>query len=399
MTDTFDILIERDKQGYIDFARKNAGRDLYIYGAGRIAKPLLKVYQDNGIPVKGFCVSDANDNKREEAGIPVVQIDTLIGKDIAIAFGVNVRLNKEINCSLNEKGFRNCFPATEYLRYFGKYQYDFYRNPMMEITTKMGCAVNCKYCPQDVLLKAYFKTGNEKKSLSLDDYKKCVDKLPHETLIEFAGFTEPFFNADCLSMILYAKEKGYKVNLFTTLRGLSLQDFSVLGGIQFEEFVLHVPDKEGYSRIPMTDEYFMMLDRLRDMKKPDGECFIDYACSQGTVPETVREHLGNQVRYYVALTDRAGNIDDPSLYGKRGVKGHIRCELSCRLNHNILLPDGRVVLCSADFGMKHVLGNLLESDYEEIMNGVISLDLERRMNEFDSDILCRNCSFAQNIEG
>ncbi len=398
MADNFDILIERDKQSYIDFARKNAGRDLYIYGAGRIAKPLLKVYQDNEIPVKGFCVSDAKDNKREETGIPVVQIDSLIGEDIAIAFGVNVRLNKEISSYLNEKGFTNCFMATEYLRYFGKYQYDFYCNPMIEITTKMGCAVNCKYCPQDVLLKAYFKTGNEKKSLSLDDYKKCIDKLPHETLIEFAGFTEPFFNPGCLNMILYAKEKGYKVNLFTTLRGLTLQGLSVLEGIQFEEFVLHVPDKEGYSRIPMTNEYFMMLDRLRDMKKPGGECFIDYACSQGTVPEAVREHLGNQVRYYVALTDRAGNIDDPTLYGKRNIRGCIRCELSRRLNHNILMPDGRIVLCSSDFGMKHVLGNLLESDYEEIMNGPISLELEKKMKESNSNILCRNCSFAKNLK-
>lgn len=400
MTDVIDTLIEKDKQAYIDFARKNAEKDLYIYGAGRNAKSLLKMYHDNNIPVKGFCVSnqEVQNNKSDEMGIPIVPIDTLIGHDIAIALGVVVRLNTEISKNLNEKGFANYFLATEYLRYFGPQEYEFYRNPMIDITTKMGCAVNCTYCPQDVLLKAYFKTGNEKKVLDLNDYKKCIDKLPQEVLIQFAGFTEPFFNADCLDMIAYANEKRHKIKLFTTLLGLTMQGLSLLEKIQFEEFVLHVPDKEGYSHIPITDDYLRMLDRLRDMKKPDGKDFIDYACSQGSIPEVIREHLGSKLRYYVLLTDRAGNLDDPALYGQKNIKGCIHCEVSNRLNHNVLLPDGRVVLCSSDFGLKHVLGNLIESDYEEIMNGSILCELEKKRNTVDGDILCRNCCYAHTVE-
>lgn len=64
-----------------------------------------------------------------------------------------------------------------------------------------------------------------------------------------------------------------------------------------------------------------------------------------------------------------------------------------------MLPDGRVIICSNDWGMKHVLGNLLEQSYEDIMNGEEAQRIRRAMNDETKDvILCRNCFQALEIE-
>ena len=47
-----------------------------------------------------------------------------------------------------------------------------------------------------------------------------------------------------------------------------------------------------------------------------------------------------------------------------GVIGCLR-----ELNENVLLPNADVILCCMDFKLKHVLGNLLDSDYTSLFQG------------------------------
>ena len=35
--------------------------------------------------------------------------------------------------------------------------------------------------------------------------------------------------------------------------------------------------------------------------------------------------------------------------------------------HNITLPNGDVSLCCMDYGLEHIIGNLLEQDYEDVI--------------------------------
>lgn len=393
--------IEKEKQRYIKFIYENKDKKIYIYGAGKMAKPLYLFLKENNITVQAFCVSDKTMNKTQEFGVPILQIDEIIGESDKALFllGINPRLNNEVEQILTNKGFHHYLYSTEYLRYFGTYQYDFFKNPMMEITTRVGCAVNCRYCPQTVFLKNYYVTGNEDKYMKLDTFKTCLDKMPQNVLIEFAGFTEPFFNSECLDMVLYAVDKGHKVNMFTTLLGMNKDILRTLEAIQFEEFVLHVPDNENYANIPITDEYLELLDLVVAARKPNGDDYIDYACAQGSVPEIIKMHLGNNIRIFISLLDRAGNLDDDTLFGKRNIHGKLQCALSRTINHNILLPDGRVTICSQDFGLKHILGNLLTSTYEEIMNGKEATHVLECMNmATDNSILCRNCSVAYVVD-
>ena len=397
----FDLLneIEHDKQRYIKAIKQGAYDKVVIYGAGRMAKPLYLFLKSQDIHVDAFCVSDASINKKDEYGVPIIAVDKLPyeKEETIFLFGVNPRLNEEIKKELDKKGFIHYIEATEYIRYYGDYQYRFFTSPMLEITTKMGCAVNCKFCPQELLLKNYFKTGKEDKILSFEKFKACIDKTPMNTIIEFAGFTEPFFNPECRRMILYANETGRTVNVFTTLRGCAVEDINAIKHINFGEFVVHVPDIEGYANIPITEEYLQVLDTVINVKKANGDSLMDYACSQGEIPSVIKEHLGDNVRVFISLHDRAGNLDDENLFHARDIKGRIRCELSQTIDHNIMLPDGRVVLCTQDYGMKHVLGNLYEQDYEEVVNGEEANKVKKCMESYDDNsVLCRNCHVARN---
>lgn len=389
-----EILIEKEKRRYIEFARKNQTKHIYIYGAGKQAIPIVEYLERNNIKIDGFCVSDVSSNKKTIKNYPVIQINQICfsADEVAIIFGVRVQLNDEIKKTIEKYGYTNYLVASDLVRYLGEYGYYFYTNPMLEITTKLGCEVNCKYCPQEKYVKQYIKTGNGETVLSYSNFVKIIDKLPQNMIIEFAGFTEPFLNRDCLDMIKYAKKKGHKVNLFTTIRGLSYEQAKELIQIDFEEFVLHVPDEEGYSIIPIDDEYKKIIKLLINSQKNNGEDYVDYACSQGTVPSEIKRILGENTRIYVVLNDRAGNLEDENLYGKKGLKGSLRCELSIDINHNVLLPDGRVVLCSNDWGLKHVLGNLLNQSYEEVMHGDKANKIRKALLVDDGEfLLCRNC--------
>ena len=386
--------IEKEKQRYLDFAKKNKAKHIYVYGAGKQAVPIADFYEKNNIKIDGFCVTDKKSNKKSINQISVYQVDEIPYKDkeTAFVFGVRVQLNDEIEGILKKQGYTNFLKATDLIRYLGTYGYSFYTSPMIEITTNLGCAVNCKFCPQELYIREYLKTGNGDRVLSLENFKICIDKLPGNTFVEFAGFTEPFFNEQCVEMIQYARKKGLKVNLFTTLRGLKPEQLDKILEIEFEEFVLHVPDKEGYAVIPIDESYKEMVSRLVKAKKPNGNSFIDYASAQAEVTDEIAKLLGSDTRVYVVLNDRAGNLEDACLYGKKELRGKLRCELSMDINHNVLLPDGRVILCSNDWGIKHVMGNLIYETYEQIINGEEAQRIRKAMqSEDDPSVLCRNC--------
>ena len=78
------------------------------------------------------------------------------------------------------------------------------------------------------------------------------------------------------------------------------------------------------------------------------------------------------------------------------IKGTIYCtRVNDVLNNNVLLPDGTVLLCDFDFGMQHVLGNLLEQSYEDIMKGHKMQQIVAALDNDNCELLCRKCNFAK----
>src|SRR3954447_2495881 len=118
--------------------------------------------------------------------------------------------------------------------------------PTLEITTHLGCALACRFCPQDRLVKSYPKA--EQRDLTLEDFRQVLDRLPAYVRIDFSGMAEPWLNPQATAMVVAAFEAGRSVALYTTLQGMHPDDATKLigrfGGRVTTEtpWVIHLPD-------------------------------------------------------------------------------------------------------------------------------------------------------------
>ena len=247
----------------------------------------------------------------------------------------------------------------------------------LEITTHIGCPIDCRDCPQALLRERY----KGKRDLSFEDYKKAIDKVPTEARIDFSGMCEPFCNKRCTDMILYAHEKGHPLALYTTLQGATMEDYERLRGIPFEVVTVHLPDCEGRSHFKITDEYLEVLANF----------FCHNYSVHGMMDDRVRPYL-RQRNLITFMHDRAGNVEDRP-HRTIGTERHLRCMTSGRaMDHNVLLPDGTVLMCCMDYGMTGVFGNLFEQSYDEVIH---SEEAERmRATLIKGESICRHCANA-----
>lgn len=251
----------------------------------------------------------------------------------------------------------------------------------LEITTHIGCPINCDDCPQTLLRSKY----HGRKTMDFEDYKKAIDKVPANVRIDFSGMCEPFVNKHCTDMILYAAEKGHPLALYTTLQGATNEDYERLKNVRYEVVTIHIPDQEGRSTFNITNEYLDLLTKW--------EC-DNYSC-HGTVSEWVMPYIKLGKNLITFMHDRAGNVGGrPHI--SLPTEGQLFCITSQRaMNHNVLLPDGTVLMCCMDYGMTGVFGNLFEQTYDEVLNSAEAKAMRATLDGGES--ICRYCANARLI--
>lgn len=82
-------------------------------------------------------------------------------------------------------------------------------NASLEITTRIGCSINCKFCPQKLLIDNYTSVKRDI-MMSFETFKRCIDKLPASVEIHFTGMSEPWGNPECTKMVEYAALGGIR---------------------------------------------------------------------------------------------------------------------------------------------------------------------------------------------
>jgi len=222
----------------------------------------------------------------------------------------------------------------------------------MEITTKIGCKNNCVYCPQETFIKRYAERSNIFQ-MSFDTFKTCIDKIPSDVIIEFSGMSEPWLNPECTKMLFYAHKKGHKIKVFTTLIGMSSVDVELLSTIPLEYFCVHLPSEGNLESIMADESYLVNLCKL--CKSSISVDFLFKGEKLNPKVATLLNECG-KVAFQSNLSTRANNVEiknAPLVKRKTGILTCLR-----KLRCNVLLPNGEVILCCPDWGMKHVLGNL-----------------------------------------
>lgn len=254
----------------------------------------------------------------------------------------------------------------------------------MEITTKVGCEVNCTYCPTHKLVKAYAKRSNIS-LMSFAVFKTCLDKIPLDVAIHFSGMCEPWLNPECTKMLLCAYNKGHGIVVYSTLKGMSLADVDLFQSIPFQTFIIHLPSCDPYENIKVDDHYLSVLGKISESTIKARYIFFGK-----DVHTSAKSLLRNKNIEHRPLHTRAGNVMIKNIPMPLRRQGAIRCKAG-GLRHNVLLPNGDVLLCCMDYGMKHVLGNLISDDYVALFKSNEFLKIKNGMKDNSLDILCRYC--------
>jgi radical SAM protein with 4Fe4S-binding SPASM domain len=230
----------------------------------------------------------------------------------------------------------------------------------VELSLKVGCKNACKYCPQDVYLKAY---KGDTKEMSLDDFKRMLKNIPNKYALQIAGKAEPFLNKDFPDMLIYASEQGYKINLFTTLVGFNEEIAKKLNAakVKIDHTILHIFNSPSFKPIEFAKNKSL---------------FLRNVCSVFTNTTVV----SNPVSI-------AGN-----LFKIEPQTGTMK-SICSRAYNNSIDVDGSIYFCCMDWALKYKLGNIYEHaiDSEEI--NFKRMEFIEKMKSDDMNFICRHCEW------
>ena len=89
----------------------------------------------------------------------------------------------------------------------------------LELTTILGCSVQCIYCPQDQLIKS---RGSRKRQLEFNDFVLALENIDIDLDLSWTGYSEPCLSPFLGKMINYAHEAGFKQTISTTLSAIPI---------------------------------------------------------------------------------------------------------------------------------------------------------------------------------
>jgi len=267
------------------------------------------------------------------------------------------------------------------------------RSRQLSISTTVACPVGCKYCPNGLHVKQYGVRGDL--FMSLDTFRRCLETVPKNVRIAFTGYSETFLNPQVCEMVEHASAKGHKIHAYTTLLGLTPGKLERLRDVGIFGFFIHLHDTRMNSTL-VTKGY---LDLLRDaLQRPVAGYQVPI--SLGDLHPEVKallDELGVTPipEWSGVLNSRAGNTQGPQVPQYDPMTA-IRCSEN-REYSNVLMPNGDVGLCCQDFGLRHIIGNLLKQDYQDLHQGEIMQQvraMQRGEHPGSGNLLCRGCESA-----
>ena len=266
----------------------------------------------------------------------------------------------------------------------------------LEITTKVGCSNMCEYCPQVLLINKY-KIGKPKvqkddRFMSIENFKKFISTIPSDIDFHFTGYVEPFDNPDCDEFLLIAHEKGHKLQINTTLEGLTKEKYDKIKHLPFKTFIIHLASATYEEEIGRKRPKTLLPSGQPELRK-DWLELLEYIVRNKPVNFKVLAHGGAHEQAFNLLQDLANqklleqkhvsnlNIststrsqnksqDKKIVRQKIPAPYNIRGKCS-RVHQSVLMPDGRLGLCCQDYGLEHVVGIFLNKRGKNIKHPII----------------------------
>jgi hypothetical protein len=175
-------------------------------------------------------------------------------------------------------------------------------------------------------------------------------------------------------MLKYSLEQGRLVAIFTSLVGMNKDNADMTCGLlrqyrnQIYKVYIHLPDASNH--MPgwkKSDEWDYALKQFKELYNE--KLFREFVWM--TMDEKNNVHPDVDADEILIsgskMISRAGSLGKKDHNIKSiEIDGPVICGHSPFYDENVLLPNGDVVLCCMDFGLRYVLGNLLVEEYHQI---------------------------------
>ena len=284
----------------------------------------------------------------------------------------------------------------------------------LEITSTIGCAMMCDYCPQ-TLIKLETRKNNLKRKLEMSDFVKFMSKVPIDTQIHWSGYSEPLAHEDFPKFVKFLKDKNYKQLISTTMFGRRETEIFMSKFKGFRSVTFHLPDDKNLMKLKVTDRYMYNLEnaiRFQAAQIKDEVYFLVFGKNfhpkiELLLKKLVNENVINEKSIEVRkhLHSRASSIDTSNLSEnveeknnnepvdfksktKKFYCGH------ARLNQGVLIPNGDINLCCHDYSLSSNIGNLHTDSLNDIYKQKIIFNNGFSDGNHDT---CKKCEYYKSF--
>jgi hypothetical protein len=201
-------------------------------------------------------------------------------------------------------------------------------------------------------------------------------------------------------MLEYGLQKGHDVSIFTTLVGMTQQGADKTCSLlrkyrdKVQIITIHLPDASnnmpGWRRTEEWDYVFRQFLLLYKDKVISRFIWMTIDKLNRIHPDVPANRLILNSPKFRPMS-RAGNLDK-SIVRTMEILSPVMCSRTSFYDRNVLLPNGDILLCCMDYGLKHILGNILEEEYNEIIerNPIHGLNSSYGIGRS----ICKKCSRA-----
>lgn len=267
-----------------------------------------------------------------------------------------------------------------------------------EITTE--CNYNCIICPRDKLTR-------KKETMSLDLFKKLIDKITSETnqynTLSFPGMGEPLLDKTLIDKIKYAKKKVGKLNVLILTNGslLNLKKFKELEdiGVSSVRVSLYGNDAESYAKVHGV--------KNKDMFKRVRDNIVKISHNKNSTKLLLTLNVVNgandgMVKDWVSFWNKKADLIEvwyPHNWVDARSYRKVKTEMLKTCGRPFKGPlqvqvDGTVNMCCFDFDGKLTIGDLKTQS----LKGIFSSPLYKKIVKFHSSgdyatsgLICENC--------
>ena len=243
-------------------------------------------------------------------------------------------------------------------------------NKTIEITTYIGCSNMCEYCPQILLINRYKNQREDKENkpqtvLTLKNFKKYIETIPSDIDFHFTGYVEPFDCPECDELLLLSHQEGHKIQINTTLEGLT-----------YDKYVI----KSNPQNLGLHSHGGTHCQALEILKELNVDGLLPHS---GSSPTSTRSQNVEKVLDPKSAPYKVQKSKIPAPWNIRG-----KCS---RIYQPVLTPDGRLGLCCQDYGLDEVAGNLSRQTWDEYRESEKFKELEKNGAE-----MCDYCDIGIN---